>query len=131
MSYTTSSAVAEMGDRGHNRHGPKKGAAVPLSRGGGAGSPSNTMIVAWAEVHFRTKWHLDPSSRLATTDTGRKLGAPPPFGEEGAESPSNTMPLGLRPTSLPSGILIHPATWPQKIGPKIDGAAWTTGEADL
>jgi len=30
-----SSAVAEMGDRGHNRHGPKRGggAAVPLSRG--------------------------------------------------------------------------------------------------
>ena len=27
-----SSAVAEMGDRGHNRHGPKRGAAVPLSR---------------------------------------------------------------------------------------------------
>jgi len=30
--YYESSAVAEMGDRGHNRHGPKKGAAVPLSR---------------------------------------------------------------------------------------------------
>jgi len=29
-----SSAVAQMGDRGHNRHGPKRGAgAVPLSRG--------------------------------------------------------------------------------------------------
>jgi len=39
-----SSAVAEMGDRGHNRHGPKKGGAVPLPRGvGGDGSPSNTM----------------------------------------------------------------------------------------
>ena len=25
-----SSAVAEMGDRDHNRHGPKRGAAVPL-----------------------------------------------------------------------------------------------------
>ena len=39
-----SSAVAEMGDRdrGHNRHGPKRGgAAVPLSRS--AGTPSNTM----------------------------------------------------------------------------------------
>jgi len=33
--YTKRSAVAEMGDRGHNRHGPKRGgrAAVPLSRG--------------------------------------------------------------------------------------------------
>jgi len=27
----TSSSVAEMGDRGHNRHGPKEGAAVPIS----------------------------------------------------------------------------------------------------
>jgi len=36
-----SSAVAEMGDRGHNKHGPKRGkAAVPLWRR--AGTPSNT-----------------------------------------------------------------------------------------
>jgi len=35
-------AVAEIGDRGHNRHGPKEGwVAVPLSRS--AGNPSNTM----------------------------------------------------------------------------------------
>ena len=26
-----SSAIAEMGDRGHNRHRPKRGGAVPLS----------------------------------------------------------------------------------------------------
>jgi len=24
--------------------------------------------VAWAEVYLRTKWHVDPSSRLATID---------------------------------------------------------------
>jgi len=37
-----SSAIAKMGDRGHNRHGPKRGGgAVPLSRS--AGNPSNTM----------------------------------------------------------------------------------------
>ena len=29
--------------------------------------------VAWAEVYLRTKWHLDPSSRLATIDMGQKL----------------------------------------------------------
>jgi len=41
--YDKSSAVAEMGDREHNRHGPKRGrAAVHLSRGG-AGTPSNIM----------------------------------------------------------------------------------------
>ena len=38
--------------------------------------------MAWAEAYRRTKWHLDPSSRLATIDMGRKLGAvPPPFWE--------------------------------------------------
>jgi len=37
-----SSAVAEMGDRGHNRHGPKRGGAVPFLREL-AGTPSSTM----------------------------------------------------------------------------------------
>ena len=60
-----SSAVAEMGDRGHNRHGPKRGGAVPLSRS--AGNPCNTM------------W-------------------PAPMS-----------------TSVPSGVFIHPAVWPQLI----------------
>jgi len=30
--------------------------------------------VAWAEACLNTKWHLDPSSHLATIDMGRKLG---------------------------------------------------------
>jgi len=39
---TSEWTIAEMGDRGHNRHGPKRGGgAVPLSRS--AGNPSNTM----------------------------------------------------------------------------------------
>ena len=49
-----------------------RGADVPLFVGG-AGSPPNN--VAWAEAYLRTKWQLDPSSRLATTDMDRKLGA--------------------------------------------------------
>ena len=58
-----SSAVAEMGDCGHNKHGPKtEGCCTHF---GGAGSLSNTT------------WH------------------------------------GPRPTFVPSGILIHPAIWPQ------------------
>jgi len=67
-----SSAAAEMGDRGHNKHGPKRvGATVaPFAGGRGAGSPSNTMS------------------------------------------------LELRPTSVPSDILIHPAIWPQQIWAK-------------
>jgi len=52
--------------------GLKVGAAVPPFYGG-AKSPSNND--AWAEAYLRTKWHLDPSSRLATTDMGRKWGA--------------------------------------------------------
>ena len=44
--------------------------------------------VAWAEAYVRIRWHLDPSSRLATIDIGRKvvrLLCPPPFGVGGWE----------------------------------------------
>jgi len=54
---------------------------------------------------------IDPTG-LATTDMGRKLGGYALFGV-GAGSPSSTMWPGLRPTSIPSGILIHPPVWPQ------------------
>ena len=44
----------------------------------GVGFLSNTMSIARAEAYLRTKWHLDPSSRLATIDIGPKLrGAKP------------------------------------------------------
>ena len=79
---------------------------APFAAGGGTGSTSNTM---WPEVYFHTKWHLDPSSRLATIDMGRTLGAVPPFLGRGAGSQSNTM----WPTFVPSGMLIHPAVWQQ------------------
>jgi len=64
----------------HNKHmGRKVEGAVPIFRGCDL-SPSNN--VAWAEAYLRTKWHLEPSRRLATTDMGRKLGVglPPPLG---------------------------------------------------
>jgi len=66
-----------MGDRGHNRHGPKRrGDAVPLLRGKTWVLSDN---VAWAEVYFRTKWHLHPFRRLATIDMGIKLGGCAPY----------------------------------------------------
>ena len=72
LSCNKSSAVAEMGDCGHNRHGPKRGgAAVPLSWGSWVPVYHN---VASAEVYFRTMWRLHQSSHLATTDMGQKLG---------------------------------------------------------
>jgi len=49
---------------------------------------------------------------LATIDMGRKVGGycARPWRELG---PSNTMWTMLRPTSVPSGILIHPTVWRQ------------------
>jgi len=40
---------------------------------------------------------------------GRKVGGAVP-----AESSINTMSPGTRPTSVPNGIFIHPAVWPQQ-----------------
>jgi len=39
-------------------------AVVPFCERGRAGFPSNN--VTWAEAYLCTKWHLDPSNRLAT-----------------------------------------------------------------
>ena len=91
MSYNKKSAVAEMGNSGHK---------------------SNT--VAWADAYLHTKWHLSPSRHLTTTHMDRislKKGGTVPFRGGGAGTPSNTMSLGLRPTPVASGILIHPALW--------------------
>jgi len=49
-----------------------------------AGSPSNT--IAWTEAYHPTKWHLDHSSHLATTDMGRKFEAVPLWGRAGSLS---------------------------------------------
>jgi len=46
---------------------------------------------------------------------GRNFGGSAPFLEREAGYPSNTKSPGSRPTSVPSGILIHPAIWPQQI----------------
>jgi len=54
-------------------------------------------------------------------DMGQKLGRGcAPLGEVdlGPQSPSNTMSPRLRPTCIPSGILMNTAIWPQK--PTID-----------
>jgi len=60
----------------------------------------------WTEAYFHNKWHLDPSSRLATIDIDQKIrGAVPFWGKDG--SPSNTIGPVPRSTSVPSGILIY------------------------
>jgi len=91
---------------------------VPLY-GRGAESPSNTTSRRphvgrglATEAYLRTKWHLDPCSRLATIDVGQKLGAPPLW-VKGAGSPCSIMWPGPRPTCMPSFILIRPTVRPQ------------------
>jgi len=49
-----------------------------------------------------------------------KNGGCAPLG--GAWFPCNTMWPGPRPISVPSGILIHPAVWPQYTGRKVRAA---------
>jgi len=68
--------------------------------------------VAWAVVYLRTEWHLDPSSRLATIDMGRKVGGAVSL-PGGAGSPCNSMWPRPRPAFVPSFILIRPTVWPQ------------------
>jgi len=69
------SAVAEMGDCLAILNMGQKLGAVPLW---GALGPHLTHCCLGRGL-ARTKWHLDPSSRLATTDMGRKLGWLCPF----------------------------------------------------
>jgi len=82
---------------------------------------------AWAEVYLRSKWHLDPSSRLATIDMGKKLRGCCALFLGGARSPSNTKSPAPRPTSISSGTLVHPAVWPQWTWAENWGPAENTG----
>ena len=87
--------------------------------------------MSWAEVYIRKKWRLHPSSRLATIDMNRKLGAMLILG--GDATPSNTMSPGPRFTSVPSGILIYPAVWSQQTWDKNWGLCpfWGGGAGSL
>jgi len=95
-----------MGDRGHSRHGPKRrGLLCPF-----CGELRPRLIqcdLSRGLLLYRYQVASSPIQPLATIDMGRKLGLRPLFGEE-AGSPSNTKSPGLRPTSVPSAILIHP-----------------------
>jgi len=60
--------------------GRKLGGGLCLFSEGELG-PNASNTVVWAEAFLHTKWHLNPSSRLGTTDIGRKLGVCAPLGE--------------------------------------------------
>jgi len=94
------------------------GVGVPFFLGV-AGSPSNTKWPGLRPTSIPSGIYLSPSSRLATTDIGRKLGAVPREGE-----------LGPHPTQCQVGRglpLYQVASWPMhpfchnRRGPKIGG----------
>ena len=98
-SHYKSSAVAEMGDRGHNRHGSKRGgAAVALSRGE-SGSPSNTLRPGMRFTSVPSGVFIHPAVWSQYT-----------CAENWVLSPSNIKSPNPRPTTIQSGILVHPAT---------------------
>ena len=99
LHFNKSSAVAKMGD---------SLATIDMGLFGGGLCPFFGGViwvpiwhtVAWAEADLRIKWHLEPSSHLATIDMGRKLegevwGGCAPLGR-GAGSPCNTIWPGSR-----------------------------------
>jgi len=56
--------------------------------------------VAWAEAYLRTKWHLDPSSCLASTDRAENWGLCPFGGELGCHLTQYGRGQGLRPCQV-------------------------------
>jgi len=76
-------------------------------------------IIYWRQRWFHTSNKssalAEIGDRLATIDMGRKEGGCCAL-FRGELAPSNTMSPGPRPTSTPSGILMHAAVWPQYMG---------------
>jgi len=69
--------------------------------------------VAWAEAYIHTKWHLDPSRRLPTTDMGRKLGGCAPLVELGPHLIQCGQGRGLYLHAKFHVDAMHPTVWPQ------------------
>ena len=105
-----SSAVAEMGDRGHNRHEPKRGSGLLCLFRGELGPCLTQCGLGPGLLQYKVA-----SSSIQPLGLNRhepKTGGSAPLG--GAATPSNTTSPGPTFTSVPSGILIHPAVWPQQ-----------------
>jgi len=106
-----SSAVAEMGGRGHNRHGPKTGAVVPLSRELGprliqCGLSRGLLPYQAASSSIQPFGHNRHGPKI-----GWGVGVPFFLGVAGYTS--NNMSRRPMPISVRSDILIHAAVWPQ------------------
>ena len=107
-----------MGDRLATTDVPKCGGAMPFPWA--AGSPSNTMSPATRPTSAPSGIVIQPFGHnrhgpwfIRCIRKLRKCGGCCALFRGGVGSPSNTMWPGLRPTSVLSGILIHPTVWPQ------------------
>jgi len=76
-------------------------------------NPFLYMVIIWRRIKTTAQQLLRWATIWPQIDMGRKVGGccVPLRGEAG--SSSNTVSSGPRPTSVPSGILIHPSFWPQ------------------
>ena len=105
-----------MGNRGHNRHGPKRGGCcAPFA--GEVHPELGPHLMQCGLVRGLLPYHVASSSiqPFGHNRRGTKTAdCACPFYGRGAGTPSNTTSPGPRLTSVQSGILIHPAVWPQQ-----------------
>jgi len=109
---------------GHNRHEPKTGGLCPFW--GGAATPYDT-------TSHGPRFTSVPMAPRSIQPLGHNRHGPKLGGGEHAlflgigGSPSNTKSPEPRPTSMPSGILVHLAVWP----PRTFAENWGGGCAPL
>ena len=92
--------------------------ALSPQKGGGALSPSFAPCLLWPNGwmdqggtrHGGASWSIQPFSH---NSDGPKIEWGLCLSFLGELGPHRTKSLGPRPTSVPSGTLVHPAVWPQ------------------
>jgi len=101
-----------MGDRGHKRHGPKRGGLLcPLSR-----EELGPHLTQRGLGRGLLPYQVAASSfqLFGHNRHGPKIWWGLHLFSGGAGSHSNTKSPRPRPTSIPTGILVHPTVWPQR-----------------
>jgi len=96
---------------GHNRHGPKTGWLCSFWRRELRHHLTQRRLGRGLPPYQVASWSIQP---FGHNTHGPKIGWGSAFFLAGSGSPSNTKSPGLKPTSIPSGILVHPAFWPQR-----------------
>jgi len=89
-----------------------------------------SFLLLWFKQADKSSAVAEMGDSLATIDGPKSWGRLLYLFFRGAGSPSNTVWPGARSTSVPSGILIHPAVWPQQTWAKNWGSCALLGELD-